>query len=100
MKLGVFNRIILLNIMPECVDPTLYGIYHDFLKRLSFTEEEHDKFQITHEKDGEVRWQNDEEVEIEIGDKIVGIICARLETCKENGLLKDEHMSLYDKFIN
>ncbi|MFA7287303.1 MAG: hypothetical protein WC055_00340 [Melioribacteraceae bacterium] len=101
-KLSVFDRIILLNILPniEEVDRTMFGLYHDFLKELSFTQEEHDKFQITHDENGQVKWTNNEEKEFIICNKVQNIIVGRLKACKEKELLQEEHLELYNKFVN
>lgn len=101
-KLNVFDRIILLNILPstEEVDRTMFGLYHDFLKEISFTQEEHDKFQITHDEDGQVQWTNYEDKYFLIPNKVLNIIIGRLKACKEKELLSDEHLDLYNKFVS
>ncbi|MHB8871233.1 MAG: hypothetical protein ACYC5G_02115 [Candidatus Doudnabacteria bacterium] len=85
--------------MPEQVDMSMFGIYHDFLKELSFSEEEHNKFQIIHREDGEVKWKNDKMKEFNIGNKILSVIKGRLEACQEKELLGEEHMNLFTKFV-
>ncbi len=99
VQLGVFDRILLLNILPEQVDMSMFGIYHDFLKELSFSEEEHNKFQIIHSEDGEVKWKNDKPREFNIGNKMLSVIKGRLEACQEKELLSEGHMDLFNKFV-
>jgi len=98
--LNVYDRIILLNVLPDIrdVDLTLYGCYHNLIQELSFSEGEHLKFQITHNEDNSVKWTNDETKKIDIGHKMLNIIQGRLKACKEKELLEYSHKSLYEKF--
>lgn len=99
-QLNVFDRVILLNILPDVneVDKTMFGLYHDFLCNISFTQEEHDKFQITHDENGQVKWTNNEEREFIIYNKVLNIVIGRLKACKEKELLQEGHLDLYNKF--
>lgn len=101
-NLSVFDRILLLNILPEQeeIDRIFYNLYHCFLCDLSFTEEEYNNYQITYGKDGLVNWKNDEEKPFSVNDIIKNIIIGRLKACKENSLLLNEyHDNLYNKFV-
>jgi len=100
IKLSVFDRILLLNLLPQEVDMTIYGMYQDCLRYLSFTEDEHDLYLITHQEDGEVKWTNDSEKEFYIPKNVLNIIKGRLKVCKEKDLLAEEHLSLYNKFVD
>lgn len=100
-NLSVFDRILLLNILPEQeeIDRIFYHLYHYFLCNLSFTEEEYNYYQITYDKEGVVHWKNDEEKPFAINNIVKNIIIGRLKACKENSLLNEGHENLYNKFI-
>lgn len=98
VRLNVFDRVLLLNILPEATNNIYFGIYQDFLKKLSFTEEELAKYQIFEDGDGRVKWKNSTRKTFDICSKIYDIVCAYLEDCKKKNLLEEEHMELYEKF--
>lgn len=101
VKLTVFDRLILLNILPDFHDITTIGILNKFREDLSFTEEEHSNL-LFGKKNSEIKWKSDADCEKEfiIGDKIDNIIVGCLSSCQKEGLLQDQHMSLYCKFMS
>lgn len=99
-ELNVFDRVVLLNILPQNIDMMLYGIYHNFLKDVSFSEDEYEEYEISVDETNQVHWKNGEEKDIYINENILGVIKDILKNCKEKGLLQEEHMSLYNKFVS
>lgn len=95
-KLNIFDRLLLLNILPNNYDRNFYKIYDDFIKELSFSEEEVNEFRC---ENGEILFNNEIIKEFEIGNKINKIICETLEICKREGFLQEGHMFLYNKFM-
>lgn len=117
MKLSVFERILLLNILPVESNFTTLKIVRKMKENLSFTEEEHKalnfkqagetfsdengKKQVVGE--GQIKWtaEADGEKEIEIGEKATDIIADALKKLNDANppRLRNEHMSLYEKFV-
>lgn len=98
-KLDIYDRALLLNILPENSDLLMIGIYQDFLRSISFTEEEFDKYQIDYDNDNGIKWLGNCEMQVEIGNKVLSKIVSILKSCKENDLLGDDQIDLYNKFI-
>lgn len=99
-ELNVFDRIVLLNILPQNIDMMLYGIYHDFLKDVSFSEDEYIKFEIRIDEVNQIHWKNSKGKDIYINENILEVIKDILKSCKEKELLQEEHMSVYNKFVS
>ncbi len=100
MKLNTFERLILLNILPQEGDFTTLKIVRKLRETLSFSEEEHKRLQF--KQDGEqVKWltEGDIEKDINLGEKATDIVVSTLKKLNEQKKLKDEHYSLYEKFI-
>jgi hypothetical protein len=100
MTLSVFDRLLLLNILPAQGDITTLRIVRDLQSALAFSEEEHKALEITNEG-GQVRWKKDAEqaVGIDIGSVGRAIIRDRLVELNEQKMLKMEHLSLYERFV-
>lgn len=99
-SLSVFDRIILLNVLPVNIDMMLYGSYHNFLQSLSFDELEYKYFGISVDEENQVHWKDNIDKDIYIPDSILDAVRAILRTCKEKELLQEEHMAVYNKFIS
>lgn len=100
MQLGVFERMILLNILPKEGDFTTLKIIRNLREDLSFSEEEHKVLQF--ENNGKsVKWKKagDVERDIPIGEKATDIIVGVLKKLNADKKLTDEHFSLYEKFV-
>jgi len=67
---------------------------------LSFTEEEHKKLKFRQEG-GHVFWKTEaaKDKDITIGEKANDIIVNALKKLNDQKRLKDEHFTLYEKFI-
>jgi len=100
MKLNTFERLILLNILPKEGTFTTLKIVRKLRETLSFNEEEHKALNFK-EKDGQIQWVSaaDKEKDIVIGEKATDIIVETLRKLDKEKALKDEHYSLYEKFV-
>lgn len=101
MLFNTFDRLILLNILPAEGDITAIRIVHQLRLDLSFSEAEHAALAFETGADGLVRWKTDADVpkEIEIGPKAHAIIAATLEKLNEQKKLMEQHLALYERFV-
>src|SRR3990167_8055299 len=101
MTLSVFERLILLNILPAEGDITTIRIVRTLREALSFSEEEHKALEFTRE-DGTVRWKSDGEraKEIIIGSKARSIVAERLKTLNEQKKLTESHLPIWERFCD
>jgi hypothetical protein len=100
MLLSVFDRLILLNILPHEGDYTTLKILRQLREDLSFSEEEHAALQFT--QDGtNMKWRSDgaADKEIQIGPKAHNIIADRLKELDKAKKLHEQHMGLYERFV-
>ncbi len=100
MELGVFNRIILLNILPKEGDFITLKIIRKLREDLSFDEVELKALELKQDE-GKVFWkmEADKPKEIEIGEKATDVIVEVLKKLNDDKKLTDEHFGLYEKFI-
>ena len=100
MQLGVFDRLILLNILPKEGDFTTLKIVRKLREDLSFTEAEHKALQFQQEE-GNVKWQSeaDKLTEIAIGEKAMDIIKDVLKKLDKDKKLSEQHYNIYEKFV-
>lgn len=97
------ERIHLLDILPEQGNILTLRALRVLKETLGFTEKEAKDFDITAVADqetGRVRytWAENAEAEIEVSPKMAGLITAILEDLEKTEQLKDEHISLFEKF--
>lgn len=100
MKFSVFERITLLNILPQEGDFLTIKIIRKLREELSFSEQEHKALEIKIE-DGRVYWKPDAatEKDIKIKDKATEIIVNALKDLDAKKKITDGCLSLYEKFI-
>ena len=100
MELGVFQRIILLNIMPKEGDFTTLKIVRKLREDLSFTEEEHKVLEFKQEN-GNVQWKQTGDIpkDITIGEKASDIIADVLKKLDKEKKLTDQHFALFERFV-
>lgn len=100
MKLGVFERLILLNILPKEGDFTTLKIIRKMREDLSFSEEEHKTLEFKFEEN-RVQWKSeaDKPREINFGEKATDVIVEVLKKLNSDKKLTDQHYSLYEKFV-
>lgn len=101
MKLNIFERINLLSILPMQGDFMTLKIIRQLREGLSFTEEEHKVLKFKQLDDGRVSWdaKATKEKDIRTGNKARSIIREVLEGLNKEKKLRDEHFTLYEKFI-
>jgi hypothetical protein len=100
MELTVAERLTLLNGLPKQGDITTIKIIRQLREKLSFTELEHARYNFR--QDGDLlKWDNgNEAAEIsDIGNKAKSIIVGVLQAADKEGTLTEEHISLWDKFV-
>ena len=100
MELSVFDRLILLNILPEEGDFTTLKIVRNLREDLSFSEAEHKALQFKQDGDN-IKWKTEADItkEIDFKPKAMELICKSLTDLNNNKKLKDNHFSIYEKFI-
>ena len=100
MELSVFDRLILLNILPREGDFTTLKIVRKLREDLSFSEDEHKALQFKQEG-GQVQWQQAGDVpkDVPIGEKASDIIVEVLKKLDKEKKLQDTHYDLYELFV-
>ena len=100
MDLQIGERLVLLDNLPREGDYTTLKIIRELREALSFTEEEHKTYNFRQE-DSQILWDNDkgETKDISIGEKATDIIKDTLKELNDKKKLRDEHFSLYGKFM-
>jgi acetamidase/formamidase len=125
MKLSVYERLILLNILPIEGDIITIRIMRQLRETLSFTEEEYRDLQFKNIHicpecetkaegpgeclkcqsrlvfTGEIKWaeEADRPKEFTFGDVSSRIISERLQELSQQKKLKESHINLYEKFV-
>jgi len=102
MKLSVHERLLLLNLLPATGDITSIKLLRKAKEDLSFNEKENKDLGFV--QDGEMlRWNSEKgnvEKDVTIGDIITELIKTELKKMNEEKKLTDQHISIYEKFIN
>jgi len=102
MKLGVFDRLILLNILPKEGDFTTLKIIRTMREDLSFSEEEHKALEFKQEE-ANIQWKKEADIErdVNFGEKATDIIVGVLKALNDAKppKLTEQHFSLYEKFV-
>ena len=100
MKLNVLERLVTLNLLPAEGSFTNLKLIRVAKEVLSFDEKEHKTLQFTQVGD-QMTWNTAViiEKEIELGEVVSLIIVEALKKLDSEGKLKEEHISLYEKFI-
>ncbi len=100
MELRVYDRLILLNILPKEGDFTTLKIIRKLREDLSFSESEHAILQFKQDG-GNVQWkqEGDIPIEISIGEKATDLIVEVLKKLDKEKKLQDQHFSLYELFV-
>ena len=102
MKLGVLDRLLLLNILPKEGDLTNMRIVRDMHDSLAFTEPELEllKFETDAEKET-TNWQPSvvDDKDIELSPLSTSLVIEKLKKMIEEKKLTVSYLSLYDKFV-
>jgi hypothetical protein len=100
MLLSVYERLLLLNILPKEGDLTTLKIVRDLKEDLSFSEEEHKALQFKREN-GNTMWKENADIgkDISIGEKANDIIVDSLKALNKAKKLQESHIELYERFV-
>jgi len=100
MNLSVFDRLVLLKVLPKEGDYATLKILTNLRLALSFSEEEIKAREIVSDPiAGRTSWKDGAEADILIGEKATDIIVAALKRLDQEKKLTVEDMSVYEKFI-
>jgi len=102
MKLKVFERLVLLNILPKEGNFVTLKIVRKLQGDLSFNEKEIKELKITIDPEkGNATWDasKDKEKDVEIGRETKKIITEALEELDKDKKLTQEHFTLFEKFV-
>ena len=101
MELNVFQRLLLLAILPDAGDITTIRIVQKLREDLSFSEEEHKVLQFeTNTTTGATKWkETDLSKSVEIGTKAQELIVKQLRALDESKKLTAQHLPIWDLFI-
>lgn len=107
MILTVFERANLLNVLPREGNFVTLKTIRKLREALALTEDEIAKWQPKFSENGRMEWRiaDDggkpipQEAEIEIGEQGKEIIRTALKKLNDSNVLKDEHYTLYEKFV-
>lgn len=100
MKLDVRERLVLLSVLPPEGDFITLKVVRKLKENLSFTEDEIKQYKFV-QADGSVSWDNSVEQSkpIEIGTQAKTIISEALGKLDKDKKLRDEHFSIFEKFV-
>ncbi|MFA5460104.1 MAG: hypothetical protein WC283_02115 [Candidatus Paceibacterota bacterium] len=103
MKLGLRDRLVILNVLPPKGDLTTLRIVHDLKMKLALTEEELKEYNVQ-EKEGQIFWDSKKELEkgeqeFEIGTKSFAIIMDAFKKLDEKKELTEGHLETYEKLL-
>jgi len=101
MKLTVFERLMLLNILPKEGNFVTLKIVRELREGLSFNEKEIKDLNLKVDDKGNATWNpaKDKNKDVEIGGQANKIIVETLEKLDKDKKLTESHLSVYEKFI-
>lgn len=101
MNLNVKERLILLSILPQEGSYTTLKIVRQLKEDLSFSEEEHEKYNFNQTETGGIVWNNVEDVgkDVEIGKVGKEIICKALKKLDEMEKLNEDSFPIFIRFV-
>lgn len=100
MELTIFERLILLSILPQEGNFMTLKIVRQMREDLSFSEEEHKTLNFKQENDRIVWNQTSEKIKnVSLGEKAIEIIADALKKLDDSKKLTEQHFSLYEKFV-
>ena len=106
MKLTLVERMALLNILPLQGGIATLRILRDLRRELSFTEKELKDYGIKNrmlpEGGAVIEWAEEFNLaskEIEIGEAAHGIVVGQLQQLDKQGLLREQALTLWEKFV-
>lgn len=101
MELNVIDRIVLLNLLPKEGNFANLKLLRTARESLSFNEDEN-KALAFRQAGEQILWTDNVvgSKEIAIGEVATQLIVKELKRLDENGKLQQEHLSVYEKFLN
>ena len=99
MNLSVLDRIALLSLLPQEADYATIRIVHDLKQDLSFTEEEHKLLGIQVTPEGGMRWDGGIDREYDFGPRTTTLIVDVLEKADKSKKLSEDHLHVYELFM-
>jgi len=105
MKLGIADRIVLLNLLPAEGNIITLRVVNELRSELSFSEEELKEAKIVTEAgpegQGRTNWDGSANVEkdVKIGDTAKGIIVAALKKLNDEEKLTAQFVPMYEAFV-
>ena len=102
MKLAVFERLVLLNVLPQEGNFITLKIVRKLRENLSFDEKELKALKLTVDPEkGNATWDTAKEPnkDVEIGREARKIIVTALEKLDKDEKLTQEHFTLFEKFV-
>ena len=102
MRLGIHDRLLLLQVLPKEGDLVTLRIVREVRDALSFSEQEHTRFHFTYPEKGRVEWDKSTEVlkEVDIGPTAHGLIAKGFDALSKEGKLRLEWLPLVEQFTN
>jgi len=100
MILNVGERVLLLSILPKEGSYATMKILGELRMNLSYTEEELKKWGIETNMEAQtIKWEEDGEADIPVGEKATGIIMDALRKLDKENKLAQTMVPIYEKFI-
>uniref|UniRef100_A0A6M3KQS2 Uncharacterized protein n=1 Tax=viral metagenome TaxID=1070528 RepID=A0A6M3KQS2_9ZZZZ len=102
MELKVYERLVLLAILPKEGNFITLKVVRQLREALSFTEEEIKVLNFVQDVEKEkVTWNQaaDKPIEIKIGEKATEIVVEALKKLDKEQKLTEQHFGLYEKFV-
>ena len=103
MKLTVLERVIILGLLPQEANFLMLKLIRSVKEDLSFSDNEHKKLKFQVTKEGMTVWDKEADTKVlkkvEIGEIVTAEIVKALVKMNKEDKLKEEHITLYEKFI-
>ena len=100
MILNVSERLTILNFLPQEGNLATIKILGELRMNLSYTEKESKEWKIESDEVAKmIKWEENGEADIPIGEKATGIIVDELRKLEKGNKLTDLILPVYEKFI-
>lgn len=101
MKLGVLDRLLILNILPKEGNIITLRLIRDIIQKVGLSDKELKDLKMKQIDNGRVTWDNSKEIikDINLGESAIGIISDEFKRLNKDKKLTMEHMNVYDKFV-
>lgn len=101
MKLNVLERLSILPLLPQEGNYLTLKVVRQTQDVLGISSDEFKDFEIHQSEDGSLRWnaKGAEEKDVDVSEKAAEIIKEALEKLNNDGKLKANHFTIYEKFV-